>query len=133
MIILLNGTSSAGKTTLARAIQAASDDLVLHFGFDHLFFSIHPRFVGTGELSHLGYQFLPQEDGTLNVHIGTKGQQISRAKRRAIRAMADEGLSIVIDDLLLSPTDYEDYCALFDEFLTVAVKPPVEIAEERES
>lgn len=36
-IILLNGASSSGKSTLARGLQAALDDPFWHFSIDHLF------------------------------------------------------------------------------------------------
>ena len=35
-IILINGTSSSGKTTLVRALQAALPDLWLEMGIDRL-------------------------------------------------------------------------------------------------
>ncbi|MEV1042213.1 hypothetical protein AB0J01_37190, partial [Streptomyces sp. NPDC050204] len=35
-VIFLNGTSSAGKTTLARAIQEESDEPYLYWGIDTL-------------------------------------------------------------------------------------------------
>jgi len=35
-IILINGASSAGKTTLARAVQAKIDGPFLHYSIDHL-------------------------------------------------------------------------------------------------
>lgn len=34
MIILLNGTSSAGKTTIARSMQARHDGILLLYGVD---------------------------------------------------------------------------------------------------
>lgn len=36
-IVLNNGTSSAGKSTLARALQEAMDEPYLHTGIDHFF------------------------------------------------------------------------------------------------
>jgi chloramphenicol 3-O phosphotransferase len=35
-IIFLHGPSSSGKSTLARALQAKSDDLLWHYSIDHL-------------------------------------------------------------------------------------------------
>ena len=45
-VILLNGTSSAGKSTLARAIQDAMDEPYLHTGLDHFLRRYPRRFMG---------------------------------------------------------------------------------------
>ncbi|MBS0585452.1 MAG: hypothetical protein JSR76_04015 [Verrucomicrobia bacterium] len=42
MIIFLNGTSSAGKTSVAKKIQELYPEPLLHMGIDSFFFSIDP-------------------------------------------------------------------------------------------
>jgi len=39
-VVILNGTSSAGKTTIARAVQDAMDEAYVHLGIDH--FGLRP-------------------------------------------------------------------------------------------
>ncbi|GAA3465139.1 hypothetical protein ACFFSW_23780 [Saccharothrix longispora] len=46
-VIFLNGTSSAGKTTLARAIQDTSATPFVHWGVDTLFAAV-PRTGAAG-------------------------------------------------------------------------------------
>ncbi|GAB2778123.1 hypothetical protein GCM10027199_61630 [Amycolatopsis magusensis] len=45
-VIFLNGTSSAGKTTLARAIQDESDTPFVYWGIDTLFSLVPPNWGG---------------------------------------------------------------------------------------
>jgi chloramphenicol 3-O phosphotransferase len=59
-VILLNGCTSAGKTSLARALQASLPELWLHLSLDH-FLSMTPRkFHGVAE----GMRLVSQADGT---------------------------------------------------------------------
>lgn len=48
-IILLNGTTSAGKTTIGRALQEVMDDPWLLSGFDHFQAALPPGFVTIAE------------------------------------------------------------------------------------
>lgn len=52
-IILLNGASSSGKSTLARRLQAALDEPFWHFSIDHLIAAnvLPKKRVGGGEFS----------------------------------------------------------------------------------
>ncbi len=49
MIIFLNGCSSAGKTTIARAIQHLSEKPWLLIGIDTFFQMMPSAYVGFGE------------------------------------------------------------------------------------
>jgi chloramphenicol 3-O-phosphotransferase len=46
-VIFLNGTSSAGKTTLARAVQDESETPVVHWGIDTMFSLVPPNWGGS--------------------------------------------------------------------------------------
>ena len=50
-IILLHGASSAGKTTLSRAIQSELNEPFLHFASDHLAVGLPPRRDPTGPVA----------------------------------------------------------------------------------
>lgn len=83
LIIFLNGTSSAGKTSIAKKIQEVHPEPILHMGIDHFFFSLHPHYVGEGSESHTVYQFIRADDQigprTL-VQSGPYGKRVSRGK-----------------------------------------------------
>ena len=48
-IIFLNGCASAGKTTLAKAIQQVSEEPFLFVGIDALFGAMPRKIVGFGK------------------------------------------------------------------------------------
>ncbi|GAA1287268.1 phosphotransferase-like protein [Saccharothrix xinjiangensis] len=50
-VILLNGTSSAGKTTLVRAIQDESETPFAYWGIDTLFTVVPPNWGGGATVS----------------------------------------------------------------------------------
>jgi chloramphenicol 3-O phosphotransferase len=52
MIIFLNGCSSSGKTTIAKAIQHLSDEPWLLLGIDTFFHMMPSKYVGFGALLH---------------------------------------------------------------------------------
>ena len=137
MIIFLNGTSSAGKSSTAKKIQELCTEPVLHMGIDSFFFSLDPRYVGVGREAHLGYQFVEQANPsgpTTIVKKGKLGRELSQALHRALRAIADRDIHLVIDDLLFEEEDFQDYLEVFadKEVYFIAIKPSLEVVEARE-
>lgn len=99
--IFLNGSSSAGKTSITRELQAQLPAPYMRFGCDDAFegspLSLH---------NHPdGYEFRPQANGELLLHIGAEGRKVFRAWRAMLRAGLDQGLRMVIDEVLLEPAD----------------------------
>lgn len=137
MIIFLNGTSSAGKTTLAKALQNIYPEPLFHIGIDHFFFSVAPRYVGEGLESHLGYQFIAQKDELGDKYIVSKGQlgkKMSHVLHQTVKMIADQNISLIIDDLLFSDDDFKEYLELLKGYKVyfIALKPPLHVVEERE-
>ncbi|MBS0585451.1 MAG: hypothetical protein JSR76_04010 [Verrucomicrobia bacterium] len=68
------------------------------------------------------------------VQNGPYAKSLSYAMRRAFKAMVDNGISLIIDELLFSEEDFQDYLELFQDVdvVFVAVKPSQKVAEERE-
>jgi chloramphenicol 3-O phosphotransferase len=65
-IIYLNGPSSSGKTTLAKALQHAFDDLFLHVSIDKIISWMPEKvndWTGDGETS-LGYSWKKSTDAS---------------------------------------------------------------------
>ncbi len=137
MIIFLNGTSSAGKTSTAKKIQELYPKPMLHMGIDHFFFSVDPRFMGEGQESHLGYQFIRVDDSMgakIVVKKGPFAKQLSQSLHRALRVVVDHQIPLIIDDLLFIEDDFRDYLNLFEdrEVFFIALKPSKEVLERRE-
>lgn len=128
-VIILNGGSSSGKTTIATTLQDILPSPWLHLGVDTLIDAMPQRLL----TSDTGLEF--GADGS--VRPGQEFRQLESAWRQGVAAMARAGAHIIIDDVFLSGVDGRDrwQAALADvPVLWVGVRcdPAVAAARERE-
>ncbi len=118
-VILLNGTSSAGKTTLARTIQEVSPTPVQHIALDQFRDGMPGRYRGMNshddEPGSRGLNVVPV-NGVTQLRFGDVGRLTLRGMRRAAAAFAATGIDVVIDDLLLEMDFLRDYLEVFAGF-----------------
>ena len=118
-VILLNGSSSAGKTTLAYSIQLLSPQPVQHIALDHFRDGMPARFRGMnslpGEPGARGLNVVPRH-GRTELHFGDVGHATLRGMRRAAAAFAETGIDVVVDDLLLERAFLVDYLQVLQGF-----------------
>ncbi|RAK67642.1 chloramphenicol phosphotransferase CPT family protein [Phenylobacterium kunshanense] len=106
-VIFLNGSTSAGKSTLAKALQARLPDGYVLFGVDDPIQRAPLRWHDNPE----GFQFVTRADGAVVLLIGSEGRRLLAAWRRMMRAAVDAGLRIILDEVVLEPamlTDWTD-------------------------
>ncbi|MBW0272828.1 chloramphenicol phosphotransferase [Nocardia sp. MH4] len=140
-VVFLNGVSSAGKTTLARAIQDESDVPFVYWGIDTLFGLVPPKWGGgrDGPLSRDGFWYDRSEQDAgghplLVIRYGHVGYRMLRSACSAAAEFARGGDHLVIDEMLLSP----DLLPIWMEALAgldvqlVGVTCPLAVAEQRE-
>ncbi|WP_280469104.1 chloramphenicol phosphotransferase CPT family protein [Nocardia cyriacigeorgica] len=140
-VIFLNGTSSAGKTTVARAIQDESGVPFVYWGIDTLFGLVPPNWGGgrDGPLSRDGFWYDRtghDADGhpVVVIRYGHLGRRMLHSACAAAAAFAQGGDHLVIDEMLLTPDllpVWMDALAGLDVRL-VGVTCPLAIAEQRE-
>jgi chloramphenicol 3-O phosphotransferase len=117
-IVLLNGTSSAGKTTIARCLQRTLEPRWLFLEFD------------------LFVEMLT--DAPPNSAPGTGGEELGRwlaeAWYRAVGGLAAVGFDLVIEDVIHEPYRLDAALRLLAPFdvTFVAVRCPLEVAVQRE-
>lgn len=98
-VILLNGCSGAGKTSIGRALQATLAPPHVVTGIDDFVFRmLPPQWHGAAD----GLQFQPQADGSVPLHLGPGAMAMERAFHRSVRALADCGLGVIVDDVILN-------------------------------
>ena len=141
-IIFLNGSSSAGKTSLAHALQEILPDPYQHIALDQFRDGMSAKFRGlnspTGTRGQRGLNIVPHQDanGTTltEVRFGEEGKRLLRGMRRAIVALADAGNSVIIDDILFEPDFLEDYLAVTGSIPVyfVGVRCPLKVINDRE-
>jgi len=140
-VIFLNGSSSAGKTTLAVMLQQLLDEPYQHIALDQFRDGMPGRYRGlnspAGSPGDSGLNIVPREkQGQLLTHIrfGEHGEQVLRGMRRAIAAFARVGNNVIIDDLLFKPEYLLDYAEALAGVPTwlIGVRCSLEVVNERE-
>ena len=141
-IILLNGASSSGKTSIARALQEMLEPIWLYSSLDHFLEMLSSRAFGVdtpdSDPSAEWFRWLSYEDerGTAyRIQPGALAQQhITGVMHPAIRALAAGGRNVIIDDVLLVRTWLESYLQVLDGFEVwfAKVDCPLAVLEARE-
>ena len=137
-IILLNGSSSAGKTTLALAIQRLSRSPMHYISLDQFRDGMDGRFRGLNskpsEPGARGLNVVPASGHATELAFGDVGRLTLRGMRRSVAAIAAVGLDVVVDDLLLEPAFLDDYLEALDGFAVtfVGVRCPLDVVNARE-
>jgi chloramphenicol 3-O phosphotransferase len=108
-IILLNGTSSAGKSTLAKQLQEILPQPYLHTGIDH-FLAATPwsrLFVYSDSTSQTEAEgwFLPFQDGALvsAPRLGLVAYQWLDGMYASFATLAARGVNLIVDDVIYDP------------------------------
>ena len=97
-LILLNGTTSSGKTSIARALQ---DQLARPYcvtGIDDAFAMLPDRLHNNPD----GFFFDRDERGLVRLNFGHIGLACLKAHHRAIAAMARSGIELICDEVILT-------------------------------
>jgi len=131
-IVLLNGVGSAGKGSIAKALQTITTEPFLHVEMD-AFLAMLPE-ASFGRPDGLTFEAV-QEDGKPAVVIttGPVAERAFRGMRHAIAAMAAQGNNLIVDEVLVGSekAEYADLLSAFDVFL-VGVFAPLDVLEARE-
>jgi chloramphenicol 3-O phosphotransferase len=127
-IIILNGASCAGKTTLAREIQSLSPKPYLATGIDDFLPMFSPKFIGVDQavqrdaqawdapgnaLSTQGFEIVIRSGAAgpvINARCGPVGWSLLAGMHRAMAALARAGNSLLVADAASDVLMY-DYCA----------------------
>ena len=135
-VILLNGTSSSGKTTLVRALQATLPDPWLEIGIDRFVFALPKAYLDQPLWSEVFRYVRPEgrDDGPFRIETGPLGRRLVAGMHRTVAALADSGLDVIVDHVLLDAEWLPECRRLWSPFETlfVGVRCPLEIVLERE-
>ena len=131
-IVLLNGVGSAGKGSIAKALQAVTTDAFLHVEMDAFLQMLPDRYIGHSD--GLSFETI-ENNGRPEVIIksGPVAARAFRGMRHAIAAMAAQGNNLIVDDVMLSGqmAEYQTLLAAFETF-RVGVFAPLDVLELRE-
>lgn len=138
-IIYLNGPSSSGKTTLAKALQHAFEEPFLHVGIDKII-GWMPEKVNdwTGGEALIGYSWKKSEDASghpiQELQAGPYAQKIGKTFQEVVLALAKMGHHIVIDDVSFGKQQLDEWKKTLKDFrvLWIGVNAPLPVLEQRE-
>ena len=140
-IVVLNGTSSAGKSSTAAAFQRAraeAGECWLVIGLDDYLAKLPGEWVEVGAWvgprASDGVRLVTDGDRAM-FQIGPLARRLMRAYRRSIREAARAGLNVVVDEVSLYEDEWDDWCDALAGLdpVWVAVRCEVEIAAAREA
>jgi chloramphenicol 3-O phosphotransferase len=139
-IIVLDGTSSAGKTTLAKGLQArfeAIGECWLITGVDDYFGKLPRSWLAVGR--HVGAH---ADDGCVfdtsgegfEMRMGPVGRTLLHAYRESVGAMARAGMNVIVDDVMLHEEEWESWQRAIDglDVTWVRVRIDLDVLEARE-
>jgi chloramphenicol 3-O phosphotransferase len=136
-VIVLNGTSSAGKSTLIRALQGRLDGAWLGIGIDTVVFALPKAYLDLPLWAEV-FRYVPAEPGSaapFRIITGELGHRMVDGMHRMVASLADAGLSVIVDHVLLEPGWLPDLATRLaaHEVLFVGVRCPLEVVVRREA
>ncbi len=124
-IIIINGASSSGKTSMVKAVQALMDEPYLDAGLDRFLWMLPRRYLQR-----------PLWDDVLGLadRAGETGHWLISGMHHAIVTLSERGINVVADHVLVEPMWAQECAQLFAGLPAwlVGVRCPLEVLEERE-
>jgi chloramphenicol 3-O phosphotransferase len=124
-IIIINGTSSSGKTSLLHALQKILEEPYLEAGIDKFIFMMPERYLER-----------PLWDDVLGLadRAGETGHRLFRGMHRAVAALSLAGIHVLVDHVLVEPAWVQDCREAFQGLpvYLIGVRCPLEVLEQRE-
>src|SRR5262245_54178127 len=139
-VVILNGASSAGKTTLATAFRdqrAVAGDFWLLTGIDDYLAKLPAEWHSAGRFrgpyAGDGIRFESSAEG-VTIAVGGVGRQLLRAYQASVGAAARVGLNVIVDEVVADRASWNDWAASLQglNVVWVGVRCSADVAEERE-
>lgn len=135
-IIILNGASSSGKTTILKALQQTLDGPYLDAGIDKFLWMLPKRYLDV-PLWHELFEYTWVSRGDANelvIRSGPLGHTLMSGMHRAIAALACAGNHVLADHVLVEPAWVRECARLLADLraLFVGIRCPLEVLEQRE-
>jgi chloramphenicol 3-O phosphotransferase len=141
-LVILNGASSSGKTTLASAFRderAVAGEFWLLIGIDDFLSKVPAAWLdlglatGPGAHAHDGLWFETTSTGP-QLKIGATWRRLLHAYHHATAAAARSGLNVIVDDVVIDDEVLGDWLDVLGELKPtwVGVRCSPEITAERE-
>ncbi|ETW22607.1 membrane protein [Mycobacterium gastri 'Wayne'] len=118
-LIILNGGSSAGKTSLALAFQDLAAECWMHLGIDLFWFALPPAQLDLDRVrpEYYTWDSVVEDDGLdwFTVRPGPLLDQAMHARHHAIRAYLDNGMNVIADEVIWKREWLVDALRIFED------------------
>ena len=135
-IIILNGASSAGKTSILLALQQVLDTPYLDAGIDKFLWMLPKRYLDVPLWQEVfAYTWRKKDKAKeLSIQAGPLGHRLISGMHQAIAALSRAGNNVIADHVLIETQWVRECARLFADLpaLFVGVHCPLEILEQRE-
>ncbi len=125
IIIVLNGASSSGKSSLIKELQTTLPEPYLNAGLDKFLWMLPSRYLDR-----------PLWDDVLGKadRAGEIGHKLIYAMHRAMLTLAENGFNLLADHVLVEPDWVQDCASLFanQHAYLIGIRCPLEVLEQRE-
>ncbi len=134
-IVFLNGTSSSGKSTILRAIQALSPLPFLDMGLDKFLWMLPKKYLDI-PLWQTVFTYSYEEDGKTirEIRAGGLGHKLVSTMHQSILTASETGMNILADHVLLEKAWVKECAELFakENAYLIGIRCPLTVLEERE-
>ncbi len=135
-ILILNGASSSGKTTLLRLLQDQLVEPYLEAGIDKFIWMLPSRYLYAPHWHEIfEYHWVEQAGGRrLEICAGPQGKVLFSGMHQAIATLARSGSNVLADHVLIEPEWVAECARLFSGLpaFLIGVRCSLEVLEERE-
>lgn len=125
-VIILNGASSSGKTSIINKLQGLFEDPYLNVGIDKFIWMLPKRYLDR-----------PLWDDVLGMatEAGAMGNRLFSSMHKVIQLLSLEGVNVIADHVLVEPAWVEECARLFAPLpaYLVGVQCPLEVLIQREA
>lgn len=131
-VIILNGVSSAGKSSLARALQQQAQETFLRVAMDDFVSMLPPGRESTEDWFPLALPEAP-EQALPRFETGPRGRLLLEQMRALVGSLAAAGMSVIVDEVCEAEA-IRDYRlqAGNARLVLIKVEAPLAIIEQRE-
>ncbi len=125
MIVILNGTSSSGKTSILKSLQNSSESIYLEFGIDKFIFMLPKKYLNTS----LWLEVMGAAD-----KAGPVGIDLIKTMHKSAQYLNEQGVHLVLDHILIEDIWKQHIDEIFPKtnVFLFGIYCPLEILEERE-
>ncbi|PYE52694.1 phosphotransferase-like protein [Deinococcus yavapaiensis] len=137
-LIVVNGASSTGKSSLCTALQNLLAEPYLQLGYDRAWMNMPTRYFPyqANERDGVWYDLHP-DDPTVAVGIGfgAVGRQVISGLHHMVAALVASGSNVIVDVLFFDSATFEEAMRLWSPYrpLLVNLKPPLNVSERWEA